>query len=452
MIVQITVSTRSFEAQDALCSYAFRPRRNNHGNSTLLLGRMVVLLLVFLGFGASALAGDRHSDDRWVATWQGSPTPGGTFFSPGCPSDVGLTSQTVRNLVHISAGGDWVRARISNAGGGNPLNVGSATIGFASGNTAGASGSLLPLHFGGQASILIAAGGEAVTDPIPMTVKALDTLTISIYLPGSTGVATQHYYADQDNFLATGDQTGSTAAGPFTQTISCWMFLSGVDVKASGRVRGALIALGDSITDGYLSSNDANRRYPDDLARKLTARRDITMSIVNAGIIGNELLTIRPQLQFGYTAPARLGRDVLNQPGARAVILLEGINDIGDRSAKAADLIPVYEQIIGQSHEAGLKIFGATLTPFGGSNAIYGGDYGTPAGEAERVKVNDWIRTSGAFDGVIDFDKAVRDPANPTFLLPAYVGDPLHPNDAGYQAMANAVNLEDIIEQSLADW
>jgi lysophospholipase L1-like esterase len=230
------------------------------------------------------------------------------------------------------------------------------------------------------------------------------------------------------------------------------MFLSGVDVKTSPRIRGTIVALGDSITDGYLSTTNANRRYPDDLARKLAARKDITMSIVNAGIIGNELLTIRPQLQFGYTAPFRLGRDVLNQPGARAVILLEGINDIGDRSAKATDLIPVYLQIIQQTHDAGLKVFGATLTPFGGSNAIYGGDYGTPAGEAQRQLVNDWIRSSGAFDGVFDFDRALRDPSNPSFLLPAYVGDALHPNDAGYQAMANAVHLDEIIEASADDW
>jgi lysophospholipase L1-like esterase len=223
------------------------------------------------------------------------------------------------------------------------------------------------------------------------------------------------------------------------------MFVSGVDVRASARVRGTLVAFGDSITDGYLSTTNANHRYPDDLAAALAARRGDTLAVVNAGIIGNELLTIRPQLEFGYTAPFRFARDGSDQAGAKAVILLEGINDIGDRSAQASDLIPVYEQLIEAAHNAGLKIYGATLTPFGGSNAIYGGVYGLPAGEAQRQLVNAWIRTSGAFDGVIDFDKAVRDPANPQNLLPAYVGDPLHPNDAGYQAMANAVNLDRIL-------
>ena len=158
------------------------------------------------------------------------------------------------------------------------------------------------------------------------------------------------------------------------------------------------------------------------------------------------MLRSRRHLDEGQDGLGASGRDVLTQPGARAVILLEGINDIGDRSAKAEDLIPVYQQLIVAAHDAGLLIYGGTLLPFAGSNGTYGGDYGTPAGEQERQKVNAWIRTSGAFDGVIDFDKATRDPADPTRLLPAYDADHLHPNDAGYQAMANAVNLGEILD------
>jgi lysophospholipase L1-like esterase len=404
--------------------------------------------MLLIAFSAIALAAP---PERWVATWQGSPTPGGTFYSPGCPSDVGLSNQTIRNVVHVSAGGDWVQARISNQDGANPLAVGSATIARSAGGAGAVAGTLQPLHFGGQSSTVIAAGGEALTDPIPMTVHALDTLDISIYLPGATGPTTQHYFAAQTNFLAAGDATGSAAGAPFSTGISCWMFVSGVDVRTSPQVKGSLIAFGDSITDGYLSTTNANLRYPDDLARALAARKGATLSVVNAGIIGNEMLTIRPQLEFGYTAPARLGRDALLQLGARAMILLEGINDIGDRSAKADDLIPVYLQIIQQAHDAGLKVYGGTLLPFGGSNGVYGGDYGTPAGEAQRLAVNAWIRSSGAFDGVIDFDKALRDPTDPTRLLPAYDADHLHPNDAGYQAMANTVDLEEIIEDSTDD-
>src|SRR6202035_2203709 len=177
------------------------------------------------------------------------------------------------------------------------------------------------------------------------------------------GPTTQHYYADQDNYLAAGDATASGVAAPYTSTISCWMFVSGVDVRPSSRVRGTLIAFGDSITDGYLSTANANHRYPDDLATALAARKGETLAVVNAGIIGNELLRIRPQLEFGYTAPFRFARDGSDQAGARALILLEGINDIGGSSAKATDLIPVYEQLIEAAHAAGLKIYGATLTP-----------------------------------------------------------------------------------------
>jgi lysophospholipase L1-like esterase len=408
--------------------------------STSVLAATLLLL-------ATCLLASRAAADPpgWIASWQGAPTPGGTFYSPGCPSDVGLNNQTIRNVVHLSLGGDWLRVRLSNNAGSNPLAVGAASIALAGAGAASA-GSVYPLHFSGATSILIAAGGEALSDPLPLHVSDGANLDVSVYLPGATGPSTQHYFAAQDNYLAAGDQTGSAMAGPFSATISCWMFVSSVDVITSARVKGTLMAYGDSITDGYLSTTNANHRYPDDLAVRFASRKGVTLAVVNSGIIGNELLTIRPQLEFGYPAPARFARDALIQPGAKVVLLLEGINDIGDRSAKAEDLIPVYEQMIRQAHDVGLKIFGATLVPFAGSNAVYGGDYGTPAGEAERQKVNAWIRTSCAFDGVVDFDKAVRDPSDPTRLLPAYDADHLHPNDAGYQAMANAVDIKAILD------
>ncbi len=269
-------------------------------HSRVLQGALSALAIAVFA-GSAAVATAQHGQDDWTATWQGSPTPGGTFYSPGCPSDVGLSNQTVRNIVHIAVGGDRVRARLSNAGGLVPLTVGAATIAEAGAGAGTAAGTLHPLTFAGSTSIVIAAGGEAVSDPVPLAVHALDNVDVSVYLPGSTGPATQHYYADQGNYLAAGDQTGSAIAGPFTTSISCWMFVSGVDVQTSPTVRGALIAFGDSITDGYLSTMNANRRYPDDLATALAARHGTTLSVLNAGIIGNELLTIRPQLQFGYT-------------------------------------------------------------------------------------------------------------------------------------------------------
>ncbi|AUX34602.1 MULTISPECIES: SGNH/GDSL hydrolase family protein [Sorangium] len=442
---------------DRQTSHGVTPERRNTARTSLKLPRpklgrpprasflAAVVALIAGAWGRPALAADQAADGRWVSAWHASATPGGTFNSQDCPSDVGLSGQTVRNIVRLSTGGSSVRVRISNAGGSEPLRVGAASIAASAGGAATVAGSSKPLRFAGQASIVIAAGGEAVSDPVAMNVQALQTLAVNIHLPANTGPATQHYFAAQDSFLAAGNQTGAGADKQFTRKISCWMFLSGVDVKAPPNVVGTLIALGDSITDGYLSTKNTNQRYPDFLAQRLASRKGQTLSVVNAGIIGNELLTVRPQLQFGYPVPARLARDVLTQPGARAVILLAGINDIGDRSAKAADLIPVYQQIIQAAHAAGLKIYGGTLVPFAGSTGTYKGDYGTAKGEQERQKLNTWIRTSGAFDGVIDFDKAVRDPADPSRLLPAYDADKLHPNDAGYQAMANAVNLDAII-------
>jgi lysophospholipase L1-like esterase len=411
----------------------------------------VVVVLAAVAATPAALAHriDHDPDGHWVSAWQGSPMPGGTFFSPGCPSDVGLTDQTVRNIVYLSAGGSRVRVRISNAYGSEPLNVGAATVAISAGGAATVPGTTHTLRFSGKSSIIVAADSEALSDPVNLRIPALSTLAVSVFLPDSTGLATQHFLAVQNNYIASGDMSGvSDGDGSgFTQKISCWMFVSGVDVKGSPRDKGALVTLGDSITDGYLSTTNANRRFPDVIARRLAARNGETLSVSNAAITGNELLTNRPQFpQFGYAIPSRLARDVLNQTDAKAVILLAGINDIGDRSTKAEELIAADQQIILACHEAGLKIYGATLTPFGGSNAIYGGDYGTPAGEQERQKLNQWIRTSNAFDGVIDFDKALRDPADPTKLLAAYAGDALHPNDAGYQVMGDTVDLDAIIE------
>jgi lysophospholipase L1-like esterase len=405
-----------------------------------MLGTLALLIF------STAFAAAQNPHNNWITTWQGSVTAGGTFFSPGCPSDVGLNNQTIRNIVHVAIGGDTVRARISNSYGANPLQVGSASIAEAGAGAAANAATLHPLTFNGRTSILISQGGEALSDPVPLAVNALDNLDVTIYLPGATGLATQHFIANQTNYLADGDQSLVPAATPFTHSISCWMFLSAVDVQTSPKVKGALAAFGDSITDGYLSTANANRRYTDDLARALAARHGATISVVNTSDTGNELLFVRPFLEFGESALSRFNRDVIVQPGVKAVILLEGINDIGDRSSKADDLIPVYQQLIRQAHDAGIKIYGGTLLPFNGSNAVYGGDYGTPAGEAQRQLVNAWIRTSGAFDGVIDFDVATRDPANPTFLLPAYRGDFLHPNDAGYQKMADTVDLDMIFE------
>jgi lysophospholipase L1-like esterase len=401
---------------------------------------------------ASSTASAQELQNNWVAAWQGSPAIGGSFNSSSCPSDVGLNNQTIRNIVFLTAGGSQVRVRISNAGGNVPLRVGAASVGLVDSGAATIASTLNALSFSGQPSTVVAAGAEALSDPVTLSVNALQRLAVSIYLPNSTGPATQHYFASGTNYLANGDQSASVDGSTYNQYAYCWMFVSGVDVLAPPQVQGTLVTLGASIVDGYNSSLDANNSYPNQLARQLAGRQGPTLSVANAGLAGNSLLANRNNgIIYGMAAPARFARDVLTQSSVRAIILMEGTNDIGANSSQASDLIQVDQQIIAQAHAAGLLIYGGTLPPFIGANAMFGGDYGTPSGEQQRQNLNNWIRTSGAFDGVVDFDAALQDPNNPGQLLPAYdSGDHMHPNDAGYLVMANAVKLDQIIADVLS--
>jgi lysophospholipase L1-like esterase len=255
---------------------------------------------------------------------------------------------------------------------------------------------------------------------------------------------TNHPFTAQTNYLADGDRALQPSADGY-RTVPCWMLVDGVDTRASGRVGGSVIALGDSITDTAATTGDADRRWPDDLARRLSALRGPTLSVGNAGLGGNRLLAPREgQPYYGVPALARLDRDVFGRAGANAVILLEGINDIG-YDASSADIIAAEQQIIAQTHAQGLRVFGGTLTPFGGS-AIWSADR-----QATWDAVNAWIRHAAAFDGVIDFARATADPADPRRLNPTYdSGDHLHPNDAGCQAMADAVDLRMLLRGGAA--
>ena len=392
-----------------------------------------------------AWADDDDDDNapRWVGTWTASPQAPEPPFVLATPAQ--FQNQTIRQIVHVSVGGTQFRVRLSNEYGRTPLVVGAARLArqLPGNGSAIVPGSDRVLTFGGRTSVTIPAGAPVLSDPVSLEAPALSNLAVSLYLPNAQPASTFHSLGVQTTYISSqGDFTASSSL-PVASTTTSWFFLSGVTV-ASKRKPAAVVALGDSITDGYASTVDANRRWPNLLAQRLQGRPDLRhVAVMDHGISGN-----RTQFDLiGPNAMARLDRDVLAAPGVKWVVLLEGINNIGipgafglpQEAVSAEDIIFSYKQIIDRVRERGLKIYGGTLTPFEGT--VFPGYY-TAAGEAKRQTVNAWIRNSRAFDAVIDFDRAIRDPSNPTRMLPAYdSGDHLHPNDAGYLAMANAVPL-----------
>jgi lysophospholipase L1-like esterase len=398
-------------------------------------------VIIFPSTSAAGGCGTHGTACRWVSTWAAAPmaaAPAGMAASDDF-SAPGFANQTIRDIVWTSVGGQAARIGLSNRFGTQPVTFGQVDIGISAGGASIAPGTNRIVTFAGSRSVTIPPGGSAVSDPVKMTVPAETDLAVSLYARGATGPATYHSEAQQINYvsspMAPGDYADSGSAGAFTITSQHWYFLDDVDVQVGPQVGGTIVAFGDSITDGYHSDVNANARWPNDLARRLLADPSGQVdAVVDEGISGNQIL--RNSVLFGVSAEARFLRDAIGRSGARYVILLEGINDIGFNSTPVAQIIAGYENLIAAAHAVGLKIFGATLTPFQGSG------YYTAVREAEREAINRWIRTGGAFDGVIDFDRAVRDPADPLRLLPAYdSGDHLHPNDAGYQAMADSINL-----------
>jgi lysophospholipase L1-like esterase len=382
-----------------------------------------------------------------VTSWGAAPQPAWgadvqTIWPDSLATD-GFDNQTVRDIVFTSIGGDPIRLELTNAYGSSPLRIGRVTVAAAGTDGAVEPGTIYPVTYRGRASFQIPAGAQVLSDPVDMRVWPQEELAVSVYLPDRTGPATFHYDAMQVNWVsAAGDHTGDSDASAYATPATSSYYLSGLVVR-SAAAEGTVVTIGDSITDGVNSVVGANGRWPNDLARRLDALGTPTLAVADEGIGGNRVLT--NSRIYGVSAEARFGPDVLDQPGVRDVIVLEGINDIGFSSGpghlgaevSAAQLIAGYKQLIARAHARGLKIFGATLLPYQGAR------YYSAAGEATRAAVNHWILTSRAFNGVINFAKVMADPADPLRLNPAYdSGDHLHPNDAGYQAMANAVNLQ----------
>ena len=395
---------------------------------------LLIPFLASLSFGA----------DHWVATWGASPAPQLPDAAQREKAKLVFEDQTVRNIVHVSIGGDSLRVRFSNAYGAEPVVIGAAHIALRESDSSIVTGTDRPLTFGGKSSITIPANALAVSDPVNLKTPALSDLAISIYLPKHAEGAGIHYSAQQTNYIAKGDVTASAKFdGP--ATVNSWEFLTAVEALEPEKT-GTIVAFGDSITDGARSTVNANHRWPNTLAERLHAAHR-NFAVIDAGIGGNRILhdgEASGNVGFGRNALSRFDRDVIAQAGVKYLVILEGINDIGhagtsapaSEAVSADDLIEGLRQMIERAHEKGIKVIGATLTPFEGAH------YFTDEGEKKRETVNEFIRSGKAFDGYIDFDKATSDSASPLKLNPAYdSGDHLHPNDAGYKAMGEAIDL-----------
>ena len=414
---------------------------------------IVAAVMAAAGLALWILAGARaQPSEQWIGTWYAAPTarvdqaPSSTGASG--QSLLHFKDQTLRQIAHVTLGGPRLRVVVTNAFGTAPLRVGAASVALRDHGTAIVPGSARALTFAGGKGLVAPPGATATSDPVDLAVADAADLAIDLYLPDDTSAMqspiTTHPASWQTGYVSPPGNHAGAPMMPVQATTryrradglesATWFFLTRVDV-ARPPDAAAIVTLGDSITDGTASTIDTNNRWPDHLARRL-ARAGVRMTVLNAGIGGNRVLAEGN----GPSALSRFDRDVLSQPGVRFVIVLEGINDIGQArtnpSPSAADLIAAHTQLIDRAHARGLRIYGATLTPFEGAN------YWTPEGEAKRQQLNAWIRDGKAYDAVLDFDAAVRDADHPAKTQARYdPGDHLHLNAAGYQAVAETIDL-----------
>jgi lysophospholipase L1-like esterase len=427
----------------------FAPARMLHARprmasiSMVLAGLGLLAAILLPGSRAGAAAAPRASAasgcaaTHWVGTWAADPSDG---------SGPGYDDQTLRVIVTPHYPGNQLRVHLSNRFGTSPVTFGSASIGHRAGGAGVVGATNRPITFNGSTQVTVAPGTDVVSDPVSLTFKSFQELTVSVYVSGDVAASTEHVAGDETSYSTTPNTPDATAvdeATPFTMTTTRTSFVDGLDVLAPGSIS-ALVGVGDSITDGIESfvvpatqsaAIDANSRYTDDLSRRLGSKSKL--SIVNAGISGNQLLDdVVPEA--GPSGLSRLQNDVLDVPGVSDVIIEEGINDLG-QGRSAADLEAGLTSAVSQLHAAGLNVLVGTIMPVGG---VVIPSYAAPEVEVNRQAVNDWLRTgaSGA-DGIVDFDGALRNPASPSALLPKYdSGDHVHPSNAGYRAMSDAVD------------
>ena len=415
----------------------------------IVLPLSTVLLCVVLANGA-ADAQDKNASGHWVSAWSTAvhaPLP-----FPGMPPQPVFENQTVRMVVRPTIGGTRIRVRLSNAYGASPLEIGAAHIALVDHGSTIAPASDHALKFGRQAAVDIPAGAPMLTDAVDLPCSPLAELAISVFLPRKTESTSAHLWGQHDSYISGPGDFTAKADIPNATVKNSWYFLADVEVWAPDQA-GAIVTLGDSITDGVGAKQGEYGDWPDLLAKRFADDHGAPLAVANEGIGGNRIL----RDGAGVSALTRFDGDVLAQPGVTALIVLEGINDIGwphikipqpkdgppakespfgGQDVTADNLILGLTQMIERAHQHGIRVYGATLTPFGGAG------YFTPDGEATRQAVNQWIRTGGAFDGVIDFDAAVRDPQHPSqFRDGFHSGDHLHPSAAGYKAMADAIDL-----------
>ena len=422
----------------------------------------MALALPLAAPSASSAAALSCTSTHWVGAWADSPSNAAlgvnlsVLLNSSLDVPVPMFNETIRSMLTPTMGGTTIRVHLSNRWSSTPVTFGRVTIGVAGAN-ATLDGPPTPLTFGGQFAITIAPGTDIVSDPVTFTVAPMQRIAVSMFVANNAGNATEHFTALQTSYLSgsgSGDHSDDTGGQAFTQQTTSRPYVDGLDVLAPAS-DGSVVALGDSITDGYetgplgLSQDpaavDSNGTYPDDLARRLLSA-GIPLSVLNEGISGNRVELPGSNGSNGANGPpavSRIGTDVLPQSGVTTVIWTEGLNDIAQSpNATAADLEAAYTQGIAALHAAGVRVLQGTLTPTGSAVLTIAPTYGSPTTEAVREQVNAWIRSSSPADGVIDFDAAVRNPSNPADLNPAYAsGDGVHLNNAGYQAMANAISL-----------